>query len=88
MLALLVLLPLALLEVVSPLADVGALAVRVRAADRRLAALARTTPLQLVGSCCGSTPAWTAALASALYREPGSREAARAALAAAVPRRA
>ena len=44
MLALLVLLPLALLEVVSPLADVGALAVRVRAADRRLAALARTAP--------------------------------------------
>ncbi len=44
MVALLVLLPLALLEVVSPLADVGALQVRVNAADRRLAALAETTP--------------------------------------------
>ena len=44
MLALLVLLPLALLEVVSPLADVGALQVRVEAADHRLAALAATTP--------------------------------------------
>jgi ATP-binding cassette subfamily C protein CydCD len=44
MLALLVLLPLALLEVVSPLADVGALQVRVDAADRRLADLAATPP--------------------------------------------
>lgn len=44
MLALLVLLPLALLEVVSPLADVGALQVRVNAADRRIHALAATTP--------------------------------------------
>ncbi len=44
MLALLVLLPLALLEVVSPLADVGALQVRVEAADHRLATLAATTP--------------------------------------------
>ncbi|HEU4512752.1 MAG TPA: thiol reductant ABC exporter subunit CydD [Nocardioidaceae bacterium] len=44
MLALLVLLPLALLEVVSPLADVGALQVRVEAADRRLATLAETSP--------------------------------------------
>jgi ATP-binding cassette subfamily C protein CydCD len=44
MLALLVLLPLALLEVVSPLADVGALQVRVRAADHRLAELAATGP--------------------------------------------
>ncbi len=44
MLALLVLLPLALLEVISPLADVGALRVRVAAADRRLADLAASTP--------------------------------------------
>jgi ATP-binding cassette subfamily C protein CydCD len=44
MLALLVLLPLALLEIVSPLADVGALQVRVEAADRRLTALADTSP--------------------------------------------
>jgi ATP-binding cassette subfamily C protein CydCD len=44
MLALLVLLPLALLEVVSPLADVGALQVRVRAADHRLTELAATEP--------------------------------------------
>ncbi len=44
MLALLVLLPLALLEVVSPLADVGALQVRIRAADHRLAELAATEP--------------------------------------------
>jgi ATP-binding cassette, subfamily C, bacterial CydCD len=44
MLALLVLLPLALLEVTAPLADVGALQVRVLAADRRLAELAATPP--------------------------------------------
>ncbi len=44
MLALLVLLPLALLEVVSPLADAGAVQVRVAAADRRLAELAATEP--------------------------------------------
>jgi ATP-binding cassette, subfamily C, bacterial CydCD len=44
MLALLVLLPLALLEVTAPLADVGALSVRVVAADRRLAELAATPP--------------------------------------------
>ena len=42
MLALLVLLPLALQEVVSPLADVGALHVRTHAADARLAAIAAT----------------------------------------------
>ncbi len=44
MLALLVLLPLALLEVISPLADVGALRVRVNAADHRLTELAETAP--------------------------------------------
>ncbi|MFZ5847698.1 MAG: thiol reductant ABC exporter subunit CydD [Actinomycetota bacterium] len=44
MLALLVLLPLALLEVISPLADVGALQVRVAAADHRLSELAAVTP--------------------------------------------
>ncbi|HEX6249454.1 MAG TPA: thiol reductant ABC exporter subunit CydD [Nocardioidaceae bacterium] len=44
MLALLVLLPLALLEVVAPLADVGALQVRVAAADHRLAEVADTLP--------------------------------------------
>ena len=44
MLALLVLLPLALQEVVSPLADAGALHVRTRAADARLAAIAATQP--------------------------------------------
>ncbi|MDC0666852.1 homocysteine S-methyltransferase family protein [Nannocystis radixulma] len=53
-----------------------------------VARLARTTRLQLVGSCCGSTPAWTAALAEALYREKGSCAGARAALASLVPRRA
>jgi ATP-binding cassette, subfamily C, bacterial CydCD len=44
MLALLVLLPLALLEVTAPLADVGALQVRILAADHRLAELAATPP--------------------------------------------
>ncbi len=44
MLALLVLLPLALLEVVAPLADAGALSVRTRAADDRLARLASLEP--------------------------------------------
>jgi ATP-binding cassette subfamily C protein CydCD len=44
MVALLVLLPVALLEVVSPLADAGALRVRTRAADARLATLSRTQP--------------------------------------------
>jgi ATP-binding cassette subfamily C protein CydCD len=44
MLALLVLLPLALLDVTSPLADAGALQVRAAAADHRLAALVRTEP--------------------------------------------
>lgn len=48
---------------------------------------ARRAPLQLVGSCCGSTPMWTSALAHSLYEEPGSREAARAALGSLVPRR-
>lgn len=48
----------------------------------------RRAPLTLVGSCCGSTPAWTAALARALYTEPGADAAARAALAELVPRRA
>lgn len=44
MLALLVLLPLALAEVVAPLADAGALSVRTESADRRLADLARLAP--------------------------------------------
>ena len=44
MLALLVLLPLALLDVTGPLADAGALQVRAAAADRRLATLAGTAP--------------------------------------------
>ncbi len=44
MLALVVLLPLALVEVFSPLADAGALAVRVDAAEARLRALERTAP--------------------------------------------
>jgi ATP-binding cassette subfamily C protein CydCD len=44
MLALLVLLPLALLDVLTPLADAGALSVRSAAADRRLAELAATPP--------------------------------------------
>jgi ATP-binding cassette subfamily C protein CydCD len=44
MVALLVLLPLALLEITAPLSDTGALAVRVRAADHRLAGLAATPP--------------------------------------------
>ena len=43
-LALLILLPLALLEVISPLADVGPLQVRVTAAEHRLAELAATAP--------------------------------------------
>jgi ATP-binding cassette subfamily C protein CydCD len=45
MAALLVLLPLALLDVTSPLADAGALQVRTRAADLRLAALTTADPL-------------------------------------------
>lgn len=49
---------------------------------------ARRVPLQIVGSCCGSTPAWTAAIARALYREPGAREIAQRALPQLVPRRA
>jgi S-methylmethionine-dependent homocysteine/selenocysteine methylase len=53
-----------------------------------VAALARAVGLQLVGSCCGSTPGWTEALGRELYQGTGEREAARAALAAAVPRRA
>ncbi len=44
MAALLVLLPLALLDVVTPLADAGALQVRTAAADQRLAALATRQP--------------------------------------------
>ncbi|HSE10214.1 MAG TPA: thiol reductant ABC exporter subunit CydD [Nocardioidaceae bacterium] len=44
MLALLVLLPIALLEVTSPLADVGALQVRTRAADERIGELATIEP--------------------------------------------
>ena len=44
MAALLVLLPLALLDVVTPLADAGALQVRTAAADQRLAALAARQP--------------------------------------------
>ena len=44
MLALLILLPLALVEMISPLADVGPLQVRVTAADRRLDGLAATAP--------------------------------------------
>ncbi|KQY64564.1 thiol reductant ABC exporter subunit CydD [Nocardioides sp. Root140] len=44
MLALLMLLPLALAEVTSPLADAGALWVRTRAAEQRLAALTATPP--------------------------------------------
>jgi ATP-binding cassette, subfamily C, bacterial CydCD len=65
MLALLVLLPLALLEVTSPLADVGGLQVRVVAADRRLADLAATPPAvtdpvePLPAPATGSTPTVT-----------------------------
>ncbi len=44
MLALLVLLPLALAEVLAPVADAGALSVRTQAADARLARLAALTP--------------------------------------------
>jgi ATP-binding cassette, subfamily C, bacterial CydCD len=63
MLALLVLLPLALLEVTTPLADVGALQVRVVAADHRLAELAATPPAvtdpvsPAPAPATGSTPA-------------------------------
>lgn len=53
-----------------------------------LVAWTRRAPLAIVGSCCGSTPAWTAALAERLYREPGRLEAARARLGELVPRRA
>ena len=45
MVALLVLLPLALLDITSPLADAGALQVRTAAADRRLAELTAAGPL-------------------------------------------
>ncbi|WAS97132.1 homocysteine S-methyltransferase family protein [Nannocystis punicea] len=63
-------------------------AVTAEAFAGEVAALARAAGLQLVGSCCGSTPGWTAALGRELYQGTGEREAARAALAAAVPRRA
>lgn len=53
-----------------------------------LAAWTRRAPLALVGSCCGSTPAWTAALAARLHRAPDQRDAARDRLARLVPRRA
>lgn len=59
-------------------------------ADAFAAAVAgwsRAAPLQLAGSCCGSTPQWTAALGRELYRETGERLAARAALAGLIPRR-
>lgn len=53
-----------------------------------LSAWTRRAPLGVVGSCCGSTPAWTAALAQRLHAEPQARDAARAALMGMVPRRA
>lgn len=47
----------------------------------RLAALALAHPrLALVGSCCGSTPEWTAALARRLHPAPADRAAGFAAL--------
>jgi homocysteine S-methyltransferase len=52
-----------------------------------LAAWTARAPLAIVGSCCGSTPEWTAALAARLYPKPGQREAARDLLARLVPRR-
>ncbi|MFY0541207.1 homocysteine S-methyltransferase family protein [Nannocystis pusilla] len=62
-------------------------AVTAAAFAAEVAAIARSAGLHLVGSCCGSTPEWTAALGQELYRETGEREAGRASLAAAVPRR-
>lgn len=43
--------------------------------------------LAVVGSCCGSTPAWTAALRRRLYPDPAREAEARARLAAWVPAR-
>lgn len=54
----------------------------------RVAGWAEGGPLQIVGSCCGSTPGWTAALRDRLYRGPGAEAQARARLAAWVPLRA
>jgi len=54
MMALLVLLPLALAEVMAPLADAGALSVRTRAAQDRLGGLAHTPPA--VGDGVGLAP--------------------------------
>lgn len=47
----------------------------------------RRAPLAIVGSCCGSTPDWTAALARALYDAPGAASETRARLEAWVARR-
>lgn len=63
-------------------------AVEADAFAAEVAGWTRRAPLAIVGSCCGSTPAWTAALARALYSETGSEGQARAALASWVPRRA
>jgi len=53
----------------------------------RLASWSRRLPqLRLLGGCCGSTPAWTAALATRLQPDARARTSACAALAAAVPR--
>lgn len=50
-------------------------------AERLAAIVAEHPRLGLVGSCCGSTPAWTAALARRLHVDAGAREAGFAALA-------
>lgn len=63
-------------------------AVEADAFAAEVAGWTRRAPLAIVGSCCGSTPAWTAALARELYSETGSEGQARAALASWVPRRA
>lgn len=43
--------------------------------------------LTLVGACCGSTPAWIAALAARLHQDPQHRGAARTRLTATIPAR-
>ncbi|MGN6577352.1 MAG: thiol reductant ABC exporter subunit CydD [Nocardioides sp.] len=62
MAALLVLLPLALLDVVTPLADAGALQVRTAAADERLAALAARQPAVTDPAQPAALPAGTTAM--------------------------
>ncbi len=55
-------------------------------ADELAAWSSRLPQLRLLGGCCGSTPAWIAALARRLHPDDAARTSGFAALAAAVPR--